>query len=113
MFETLTDKLTAVINSISNKGRLTESDIDETLKEIRRALLEADVNFKVARSFVASIKEQVMGEEILSSMTAGQHVVKVTNDELIKTLGRDSVELIKTEKNKEKRIFKKTRILSS
>ena len=99
MFETLTDKLTAVINSISNKGRLTESDIDETLKEIRRALLEADVNFKVAISFVASIKEQVMGEEILSSMSAGQHVVKVTNDELIKTLGRDSVELIKTEKN--------------
>ena len=99
MFETLTDRLTSVIKSISNKGHLTEKDIDATLKEVRRALLEADVNFKVARSFVASIKEQVMGEEILSSITAGQHVVKITNDELIKTLGGDSVELTKKEKH--------------
>ena len=99
MFETLTDRLTGVIKSISNKGHLTEKDIDATLKEVRRALLEADVNFKVARSFVASIKEQVMGEEILSSITAGQHVVKVTSDELIKTLGGDSVELHKKEKH--------------
>lgn len=99
MFETLTDRLTSVIKSISNKGHLTEKDIDATLKEVRRALLEADVNFKVARSFVASIKEQVMGEEILSSISAGQHVVKVTNDELIKTLGGDSVELTKKEKH--------------
>ena len=99
MFETLTDRLTGVIKSISNKGHLTEKDIDATLKEVRRALLEADVNFKVARSFVASIKEQVMGEEILSSITAGQHVVKITNDELIKTLGGDSVELTKKEKH--------------
>ena len=99
MFENLTDRLTSVINSISNKGHLTEKDIDATLKEVRRALLEADVNFKVARSFVASIKEQVMGQEILSSITAGQHVVKVTSDELIKTLGGDSVELTKKEKH--------------
>ena len=75
MFETLTARLTSVINSVSNKGHLTEKDIDVTLKEVRRALLEADVNFKVARSFVASIKEQVMGEEIFSSITAVQHVV--------------------------------------
>ncbi len=99
MFETLTDRLTSIIKSISNKGHLTEKDIDATLKEVRRALLEADVNFKVARSFVTSIKEQVMDEEILSNITAGQHVVKVTNDELIKTLGGDSVELTKKEKH--------------
>ena len=99
MFETLTARLTSVINSVSNKGHLTEKDIDATLKEVRRALLEADVNFKVAKSFVASIKEQVTGEEILSSITAGQHVVKVTSDELIKTLGGDSVELNKKEKH--------------
>ena len=99
MFETLTDRLTGVIKSISNKGHLTEKDIDATLKEVRRALLEADVNFKVARSFVTSIKEQVMDEEILSKITAGQHVVKVTHDELIKTLGGDSVELTKKEKH--------------
>jgi len=99
MFETLTDRLTSVIKSISNKGHLTEKDIDTTLKEVRRALLEADVNFKVARSFVASIKEQVIGEEILSSITAGQHVVKVTNDELIKTLGGVCVEQTKKEKH--------------
>ena len=99
MFETLTDKLTAVINSVSGKGSLTEKDIDDTLKEVRRALLEADVNFKVARSFVSSVKEQIIGQDILSSITAGQHVVKVTNDDLIKTLGGESVELNKTEKN--------------
>ena len=99
MFETLTDRLTSIIKSISNKGHLTEKDIDATLKEVRRALLEADVNFKVARSFVTSIKEQVMDEEILSNITAGQHVVKVTHDELIKTLGGDSVELTKKEKH--------------
>jgi signal recognition particle subunit SRP54 len=99
MFETLTDRLTSVIKSISNKGHLSEKDIDAALKEVRRALLEADVNFKVARSFVASVKEQVTGEEILSSITAGQHVVKVTSDELIKTLGGDSVELNKKEKH--------------
>ena len=99
MFETLTYKLTAVINSVSGKGSLTEKDIDETLKEVRRALLEADVNFKVARAFVSSIKDQIIGQDILSSITAGQHVVKVTNDELIKTLGGESVELNKTEKH--------------
>ena len=99
MFETLTDKLTAVINSVSGKGSLTEKDIDDTLKEVRRALLEADVNFKVARAFVSSIKDQIIGQDILSSITAGQHVVKVTNDELIKTLGGESVELNKTEKH--------------
>ena len=99
MFETLTDKLTAVINAVSSKGTLTEKDIDDALKEVRRALLEADVNFKVARSFVSSVKEQIVGQDILSSITAGQHVVKVTNDELVKTLGGDSVELNKTEKH--------------
>ena len=99
MFETLTNRLTSIINYISNKGHLTEKDIDATLKEVRRALLEADVNFKVARSFVTSIKEQVMDEEIFSNITAGQHVVKVTSDELIKTLGGETVELNKKEKH--------------
>ena len=88
MFENLTEKLTSVLNVLGNKGRLTEKDVDEALREVRLALLDADVNFKVARKFIASVKEKVMeDDQILQSLTAGQHVVKVTNDELINILG--------------------------
>ena len=81
MFENLTEKLTSVLNVLGNKGRLTEKDVDEALREVRLALLDADVNFKVARKFIAAVKEKVMeDDEILQSLTAGQHVVKVTND---------------------------------
>ena len=88
MFENLTEKLTSVLTVLGNKGRLTEKDVDEALREVRLALLDADVNFKVARKFIATVKEKVMeDDEILQSLTAGQHVVKVTNDELINILG--------------------------
>ncbi len=81
MFENLTEKLTTVLGSLGNKGRLTEKDVDEALREIRLALLDADVNFKVARGFVGDVKAKVMeNDEILHSLTAGQQVVKVTND---------------------------------
>ena len=87
MFETLSTKLTDVLHKLGNKGRLTEKEIDEALRDIRRALLEADVNYKVARTFVNSVKEKVMDDEILTSISAGQHIVKVTHDELIAILG--------------------------
>lgn len=93
MFENLTEKITTVINRLGNKGRLSEADVDEALKEIRLALLDADVNFKVARTFVKSVKDKLLAEDVLSTLTAGQHVVRVTNDELISILGGVQVEL--------------------
>ena len=80
MFENLTDKITDVFSRLGNKGRLTESDVDQALREIRLALLDADVHFKVARSFVKSVKEKAMDANLLDSITAGQQVVKIAKD---------------------------------
>ena len=82
MFDNLTDKLTGIFNRLSSKGRLTEKDIDEALGQVRRALLEADVNFRVARDFVAKVKERSLGSDVLESLTPGQQVVKIVHEEL-------------------------------
>ena len=87
MFEALTDKLSAVFQKLGRHGRLTEKDIDEALREVRVALLEADVNFKVVRSFVAKVKEKAVGAAVLESITPAQQVVKIVNDELVEILG--------------------------
>ena len=87
MFDTLSDKLQAVLGRLGNKGRLTEKDIDGALREVRLALLEADVNFRVARNFVARVREQALSEEVLKSLSPGQQVIKITNDELTSILG--------------------------
>ncbi|MBM3934396.1 MAG: signal recognition particle protein [SAR202 cluster bacterium] len=89
MFETLSDKLNGVFSKLGNKGRLTEKDVDEALREVRKALLEADVNFKVARDFVARIRARAVGEDVLTSLSPGQMVVKITNEELTKMLGSE------------------------
>jgi signal recognition particle subunit SRP54 len=86
MFEALTDKLGAVFQRIGSRGRLTESDIDEALREVRIALLEADVNFRVAREFVARVRERSMGADVLRGLNPGQQVVKIVNEELTATL---------------------------
>ena len=82
MFENLTDKLTGIFNRLSSRGRLTEKDIDDALGQVRRSLLEADVNFRVARDFVAKVKERSMGAEVLESLAPGQQVVKIVHEEL-------------------------------
>lgn len=82
MFENLTDRLTGIFNRLSNKGRLTEKDIDDALGQVRRSLLEADVNFRVARDFVARVKERSLGVEVLESLSPGQQVVKIVHEEL-------------------------------
>ena len=82
MFDNLTDKLTGIFQHLQNRGRLTEKDIDEALGQVRRALLEADVNFRVARNFVAKVKERSLGADVLQSLTPGQQVVKVVHEEL-------------------------------
>ncbi len=90
MFENLTGRLTGILNKLSNKGRLTDKDIDEALGEVRRSLLEADVNFRVARDFVAAVKERAQGSEVLESLTPGQQVVKIVHEELTALLGGGS-----------------------
>ena len=87
MFEALTDKLSRVLGKLSDKGRLTEKDVDEALREVRLALLEADVNLKVVKSFIAKIRERAMGADVLESLTPGQQMIKLVHEELISVLG--------------------------
>lgn len=87
MFESLSEKLTSVLDRLRGRGRLSEQDIDEALREIRLALLEADVHFKVVKDLVARIREQVKGTDVLESLTPGQTIVKIVYDELTVMLG--------------------------
>ena len=82
MFDNLSDKLTGIFNRLHSKGRLTEKDIEEALGQVRRSMLEADVNFRVARDFVAGIKERVLDADVMGSLTPGQQVVKIVHEEL-------------------------------
>jgi signal recognition particle subunit SRP54 len=94
MFEVLTQKLSKVFSSLGNKGKLGEKDIDEALRQIRLALLEADVNFKVVKSFLANVKEQAITAAVLESLTPAQQIVKIVNEELVNILGRERNSLI-------------------
>jgi signal recognition particle subunit SRP54 len=87
MFESLSDKLQAVFDRLSKRGILTEQDVDTALREVRMALLEADVNFKVVKDFLARVRARAIGAEVHKSLTPGQAVVKIVNDELLATLG--------------------------
>ena len=93
MFEMLTERLNGVFKQLRSRGRLSESNIDDAMREVRRALLEADVNYKVARSFIARVKERAIGREVLKSITPGQQVVKVVHDELIALMGNQNAAL--------------------
>lgn len=93
MFDHLTEKLEGVFKKLRGRGRLAEANIDEALRDVRRALLEADVNYKVARNFVARVRQRAIGQEVLRSITPGQQVVKVVHDELIHLLGDEHQEL--------------------
>ncbi|MCR5848429.1 MAG: signal recognition particle protein [Lachnospiraceae bacterium] len=92
-FENLTDKLTKVFKNLRSKGRLTEEDVKVALKEVKLALLEADVNYKVVKNFIKSVEERAIGTEVLEGLNPGQAVVKIVNEELTKTLGDETVEL--------------------
>jgi signal recognition particle subunit SRP54 len=96
MFESLSDRLQGVFQRIGNRGRLTEKDIDEAMREVRRALIEADVNLGVVREFIAAVKERSLGAEVLKSLTPGQQVIKIVNEELIALLGTDQVPLARS-----------------
>jgi signal recognition particle subunit SRP54 len=87
VFDALSDKLQATLSDVRSRGKLTEADIDKAMREIRLALLEADVNFKVVKEFVAAVKEKCVGEGVLESLKPGQQVVKIVNDELATLMG--------------------------
>src|SRR5256714_15361622 len=87
MFESLSDRLGATLDGLRGQGRLSEEDIARAMREIRLALLEADVNFAVVREFVAKVRERAVGEEVLSSLTPGQQVVKIVHEELTALMG--------------------------
>ncbi|MGB2939786.1 MAG: signal recognition particle protein [Candidatus Dormiibacterota bacterium] len=90
MFEDLTKRLNEAFKGMLSRGVLTEADVDAGLREVRLALLEADVNFKVARDFVGRVREQAVGESVLKSVTPGQQVVKIVHDELVQLLGGEN-----------------------
>ena len=93
MFETLSDKLGSIFSRLTRRGKLTEKDIDEALREVRMALLEADVNFKVAREFAAKVRERALGREVLESLTPAQQVLKIVDEALVDVLGGETVPL--------------------
>jgi signal recognition particle subunit SRP54 len=93
MFESLTEKLTGALRNLRGVGQLSEANMADALKEVRAALLAADVHFKVAREFIERVQAQCTGQEVLKSVTPGQQVVKIINDELVKLLGEGTTEL--------------------
>jgi signal recognition particle subunit SRP54 len=93
MFETLSNKLESIFKRLKGKGLLKEEDVELALKEIRLALLEADVNFKVVKDFIQRIKEKATGKEVLESLTPGQQVIKIVNEELCELLGKTNIRI--------------------
>lgn len=87
MFENLSDKLQGVFSQLSNRGKLSEADVDAAMRQVRLALLEADVNFKVVKDFIKRVRERAIGTEVMKSLTPAQQVIKIVNEELIATLG--------------------------
>ena len=87
MFESLTDRLTQTFENLRKRGKLSEADVDTAMREVRMALLEADVNYKVVKALVARIKERAVGQEVMKSLSPAQQVIKIVNEELVETLG--------------------------
>ena len=92
-FEGLSEKLNHVFKKLKSRGKLSESDVKDAMREVRMALLEADVSYKVVKDFVAKVSQRCVGEEVLSSLTPAQQVVKLVNDELIALMGNDNARI--------------------
>lgn len=92
-FESLSDKLQNIFKNLRGKGRLSEADVKTALKEVKMALLEADVNFKVVKQFINSVQERAVGQDVLTSLTPGQMVIKIVNEEMIALMGSETTEL--------------------
>ena len=92
-FDSLTEKLQNVFKNLRSKGRLTEDDVTAALREVKMALLEADVNFKVVKNFVKSVQERAVGQDVMSGLNPGQMVIKIVNDELVNLMGSETTEI--------------------
>ena len=92
-FESLSDKLQNVFKNLRGKGRLSEADVKTALKEVKMALLEADVNFKVVKQFINAVQERAIGQDVQNSLTPGQMVIKIVNEELVKLMGSETTEI--------------------
>ena len=92
-FDSLTEKLQNIFKNLRGKGRLTEDDVKEAMKEIKRALLAADVNFKVVKDFIKNVQERAIGQDVMNGLNPGQMVVKIVNEELVKLMGSETTEI--------------------
>ena len=92
-FDSLSDKMQNVFKKLRSKGLLDENDVKEAMKEVKRALLEADVNFKVVKSFVNTVTEKAIGEDVMKGLNPGQMVIKIVKDELVQLMGEEVVEM--------------------
>lgn len=92
-FDSLSEKLQNVFKNLRGKGRLSEADVSTALKEVKMALLEADVNFKVVKSFIKTVQERAVGQDVMSSLTPGQMVIKIVNEELVNLMGSETTEI--------------------
>lgn len=92
-FESLSDKLQNIFKNLRGKGKLTEADVKAALKEVKMALLEADVNFRVVKKFVKSVEERAVGQEVMTSLTPGQMVIKIVNEEMVSLMGSETTEI--------------------
>ena len=92
-FDSLSEKLQNVFKNLRSKGRLTEDDVKTALKEVKMALLEADVNFRVVKKFVKDVQERAIGQDVMSGLNPGQMVIKIVNEELVKLMGSETTEI--------------------
>ena len=93
MFENLSDKLDAAFRKLKGHGKLSEKNIEDGLKEVRMALLEADVHYRVTKRFISEVKERALGQEVLASLTPAQQVIKIVNEELTELMGSQNEDL--------------------
>ena len=92
-FDNLTEKLQNVFRNLRSKGRLTEDDVKAALREVKMALLEADVNFRVVKGFVKDVQERAVGQDVMNGLNPGQMVIKIVNEELVKLMGSETTEI--------------------
>ena len=93
MFESLSGKIEKALKTLKGQGKISEINVAETIKEIRKALIDADVNFKIAKQFTETVREKALGQNVLTSVSPGQLMVKIVNDELVELLGGKTEEL--------------------
>ena len=93
-FESLADKLQNVFKNLTGKGRLSEADVKAGLREVKMALLEADVNFKVVKDFNKAVQERAIGQDVLNGLNPGQMVIKIVNEELVRMMGSEKTEIV-------------------